>query len=317
MPGKRRIHHPNDVTNRYFSELIPKILHRHFRLPGKFVRNYTTRIIKQDGSEGEMDWLLLVEPDNCRLFERILINVEFQSSAVTKEKIKIISEYKDYAKTYYGLPVLSVIIITDGYESSEMEYSIVPSDILKPIYIHISWEEIIERLKKLEEKIDNHYALTEDDGLDMVYLPMFSPRDEAEDVLERILQLFGADKSLKGSFRNYVAFGLSIMIKKYFGPTTKTEELLEMLKENVENDRLRMVAEFEADFERQLFERKLADKEKEFEAINSQNEAMLSEKDDMLSQMDDMLSQKDDLLSEKDEEIKALKAKLEANGISY
>ena len=90
------------------------------------------------------------------------------------------------------------------------------------------------------------------------------------------------------------------MVKEY---SDLAEVLLEMLEKIVGNDRLRMVAEFEADFERQLFERKLADKEKEFEAINSQNEAMLSEKDDMLSQ--------------KDEEIKALKAKLEANGISY
>lgn len=80
----------------------------------------------------------MVEPDNCRLFEKILINVEFQSYKVTKEKIKIISDYKDYAKLYYGLPVLSIIIITDDYESSEIEYSRVSSDILRPIYIHMS-----------------------------------------------------------------------------------------------------------------------------------------------------------------------------------
>lgn len=80
----------------------------------------------------------MVEPDNCRLFEKILINVEFQSYKVTKEKIKIISDYKDYTKLYYGLPVLSIIIITDDYESSEIEYSGVSSDILRPIYIHMS-----------------------------------------------------------------------------------------------------------------------------------------------------------------------------------
>ena len=126
--------------------------------------------------KGEMDWLLLVEPDGHRLFEKILINVEFQSSSVTKDKIKIISEYKDYAKTYYGLPVLTVIIITDGYNSSELEYSRVDSDILKPIFIHMSFDEIIERLNNLEEKILNHKELSEDDGLDMVFLPMFSPK---------------------------------------------------------------------------------------------------------------------------------------------
>ena len=292
MSGKRRVHHPNDVTNRYFSEVIPGILHNYFRLPGKFIRNYTTKIIRRDGTEGEMDWLILVELDNYRLFRRILINVEFQSSCVTEEKIEIISDYKDYAKIYYGLPVLTVIIITDGYESSVKEYSSVPSDILKPIYIHIPWEEITERLKSLEEKIDNHSTLDEDDGLDMVYLPMFSPRDKAEEILDRIIQLFMIDESLKGPFKEHVVFGLNIMVKKYFGPTSKSEELLEMLEKTVDNDRLRMVAEFELDFERQLFERKLADKDAE-------------------------LSERDAEISQKDAEIDALKAKLEENGIAY
>ena len=167
----KKVHHPNDVTNRYLSEVIPKILHCYFRLPGKFVRNYTTKIIRRDGSEGEMDWLILVEPDGHRLFERILINVEFQSSRVTEEKIKIITDYRDYAKTYYGLPVLSVIVITDGYDSSELEYSRVESDILKPVYIFMDFEEIIKRLNNLEEKINNN-----DEGLDIVFLPMFAPK---------------------------------------------------------------------------------------------------------------------------------------------
>lgn len=273
LSGKRKVHHPNDVTNVYFSELIPEILHKYFRLPGKFVRNFTTRIVKRDGSEGEMDWLMLVEPDNCRLYERILINVEFQSSKVTEEKIEIFSEYKDYAKIYYGLPVLTVVIITDGFESSKRQYSRVSSDILKPVYVHISWGEITKRLKKIGEKIDNQIKLTEDDGLDMVYLPMFSPKNKAEKVLERILQLFERDMSLKGLFRNHVAFGLSIMVTKYFGQTPKMDELLDMLERTAENDRLRMVAEYVDDFERQRLKRKLADKEREIEAINSRKDA--------------------------------------------
>jgi hypothetical protein len=274
----RKVHHANDVTSTYFTDVIPKILHSHFRLPGKFVRNYTTKIIRKDGSEGEMDWLLLVEPDGHRLFERILINVEFQSSRVTKEKIKIISDYRDYAKTYYGLPVLSVIIITDGYEFSELEYSRVPSDILKPIYIHMTWDEIIEKLNNLEEKINNHRQLSHDDGLDMVFLPMFAPKKEAKWITERITNLFYIDKSLKGSFRDHIGYGLSIMVKKYFELTPKAEELLKMLEPEVNNSKLRIVAEFEADYERRAFEK---------------------------------------ALSEKDDEIKLLKAKLKENGISY
>lgn len=58
MPRAKKIHHANDVTNVYFSNVVPKILHRYFRLPGKFVRNYTTRIVKRDGSEVKLPRLV-------------------------------------------------------------------------------------------------------------------------------------------------------------------------------------------------------------------------------------------------------------------
>ena len=306
MHTAKEVHHVNDVTNIYFSTVIPKILHKYFRLPGKYVRNYTTRIIKRDGSEGEMDWLILVEPDGHRLFEKILINVEFQSSSVTKGKIKIISEYKDYSKTYYGLPVLSVIIITDGFKSSELEYSRVESDILKPIYIHINFDEIIERLNNLEEKIINHEALNENDGLDMVYLPMFAPKKEGKWITEKVLHLFNRDTSLKKPFRGHVGYGISLMVKKYFKSTPKAEELLKMLEEKVNDSKLRIVAEFEEDYARQVFERKLAEKEN-----------ALAKMDSAIAEMDSAIAQKDSAIAEMKREIQLLKAKLEENGISF
>ena len=288
----KKVHHPNDVTNRYLSEVIPKILHRYFRLPGKFVRNYTTKIIRRDGSEGEMDWLILVEPDGHRLFERILINVEFQSSRVTEEKIKIITDYRDYAKTYYGLPVLSVIVITDGYDSSELEYSRVESDILKPVYIFMDFEEIIKRLNNLEEKINNNEQLNDDEGLDIVFLPMFAPKKDAKWITEKVTRLFDKDKSLKGHFKNCISHGLSFMIKKYFDLTAKVKELLDMLEPEVDNSRLRMVVEFEMDYERRAFEKELAEK-------------------------DEAISVRDSVIVKKEDEIKLLKQKLEENGIEY
>ena len=310
MPRVNRVHHVNDVTNVYFSNVIPKVLHRYFRLPGKFVRNYTTRIVKRDGSEGGMDWLILVEPDGHRLFEKILINVEFQSSRVTKEKIKIISEYKDYAKTYYGLPVLTVIIITDGYEYSEVEYSRVDSDILMPIFIRMDFDEIIERLNNLEEKILNHIELSEDDGLDMVFLPMFAPKKEGKWITEKVLHLFNMDKTLKKPFRGHVGYGISLMVKKYFKSTSKAEELLKMLEEKVNDSKLRIVAEFEEDYARQVYERKLADMDK---AISDKNKA-LADRDKALAEKDEEIKV---MLERKDDEIKVLKARLEENGISY
>lgn len=70
------------------------------------------------------------------------------------------------------------------------------------------------------------------------------------------------DQTLKGSFRGHVGYGISLMVKKYFKSTPKAEELLKMLEENVNNSKLRIVAEFEDNYARQVFERKMAEKKK-------------------------------------------------------
>lgn len=63
------IHHPNDVSFKYFEATRPKILYNYFKLPRIFVRNYPTTIIRRDGSEREMDWLVLAKPDNKEIEE--------------------------------------------------------------------------------------------------------------------------------------------------------------------------------------------------------------------------------------------------------
>lgn len=284
------IHHPNDVTIKYLIDIMPKKLHHYLKLPGKFVCNYPTRLIRRDGSQREMDWLMLVEPDGEAIFEKILINVEFQSSSVGKEKIKVIADYRDYSKTYYGFPVLTIIVITRGYESSEREYSRVSSDIIRPEYIFLNWDEIIERLKSIEDKIDNQKQLSDDEALDIVFLPMSARKNKAKFVTEKLTNLFANDVSLTGSFRNDIGFALSIMVKKHFDITDKGKELLKMLEGEVQNSRLRDVVEFEVAFAKRVFEKELAEK-------------------------DEVISEKDLALCEKDEEITLLKAKLKENGI--
>ena len=52
---KREVHHPNDVMVKYLIDIIPEKLHNYLKLPGKFVKNYPTRIVLRDCSEREMD----------------------------------------------------------------------------------------------------------------------------------------------------------------------------------------------------------------------------------------------------------------------
>lgn len=294
------VHHPDDVTIGYMIDVMAEKLHHRLGLPGEFVKNYPTRIIKRDGSEREMNWLILVKPDNKTLFEKILINVEFQSSRVDKSKIESLVDYKDYSKTYYGLPVLTVVVITNGYENSEKEYSRVESDIFKPVYLHMSQAEVIENLNNLEKNIDN---LSEDDAIDLVLLPMFASKKLAKEVTEKVVHLFRKNTNITGVFRNDIAFALSIMIRKNFDLTQKGKELLNMMNPEVRNSRMRDVIDYEIDYARKAFEKELQEE--------------LSKKDKEISKKDNELSEKDNELSITNKENEKLKAILDKHNIAY
>ena len=70
-------------------------------------------------------------------------------------------------------------------------------------------EEVNERLINLEEKISNHKQLSDDEALDIAFLPMFASKNKAYDITEKVTHLFRKDTSLTGAFRNDIAFGLS------------------------------------------------------------------------------------------------------------
>ena len=304
------VHHPNDITFKYLYTVMPEKLKNYFKLPGKFVRNFPTNIIIGDGMEREMDWLILVRSDDDDIGE-LLINIEFQSSYVTQEKIRTMADYADYSRTYYNRPVLTVVVVTDGYEKSVKEYSRTPSDILKPIFIHMGEDEIIERLNNLEKKISNQEQLTDDEALDIALLPMFAPKDNAMSITERITRLFSVDKSLNGAFRNNIAFALSIMIRKYFDCTAKGKELLKLIEPEINKSKLRDVIDFEVDFIRKSYEHELSEKDEliaDKDAVIADNEAIIADKDAVIADMDAVIA-------DRNKEIRLLKAKLAEKGI--
>ena len=278
---KKKVHHPNDVSVKYFQATEAKKLFDYFKLPGKFVKNYSPRVVKRDGSELEMDWLILVDPDNKELFERILINIEFQTQRVDMRKIKVISDYKDYSKTNFGFPVLTIIIIFDEreFEASLKEYAITASDIFKPVYIHRPWKVIEKRLNNLEIKIQNNEKLSQDEAFDIAFLPIFSPKQKAKSVTEKITNIFSNDNTIKEPLRNDIAYVLGIMIRKYFDLTPKGKELLKLIDKEINKSDLMDVIEYELDYRDQAHKAEIKEiidtKDKEITAkdkeINTKN----------------------------------------------
>ena len=312
---KKDIHHPNDVSVKYLRTTEARELHYGLNLPGKFVENFPTTIIKRDGSEGEMDWLILADPDNERLFERTLINVEFQTRRVTPQKIKTIADYRDYSKTYYGLPVLTIIIIFDEaeYKASVKEYKATASDILRPIYIHMPLSEIEKRLNNLKIKIQNNEKLSLKEAFDFAFLPMFVPKKKSKSLTEKISKLFSKEKTITGTLRNDIAYVLGIMIRKYFDATKKGKELLKLIEREIKKSDLMDVIEYELNYRDQAHKAEIEEKNAQISAKDKE----ISAKDKEISAKDKEISAKDTQISAKDAEIILLKEKLKENGITY
>ena len=112
---------------------------------------------------------------------------------------------------------------------------------------------------------------------------MFAPKDKAHYITEKVTRLFRKDNSLTGVFRNDIAFGLSIMIRKYFDLKPEGKELLKIIEPELDVSKLRDVIDFEVDYIKKSYEKELSEKE--------------------------------DSLAEKDKEIEELKAKLKESGI--
>lgn len=301
MNLRKEVHKPNDVSAKYLRVTEAERLFDYFKLPGKFVRSYPTKIVKRDGSEREMDWLILVDPDGETIRERTLINVEFQTKRVDEKKIEAVADYRDYSKTYFGLPVLSVIVIFDysEYGPSLKDHKTTASDILKPIYICMPWEEIEKRLNNLESKIVSKKELSEDEAFDIAFLPIFAPEQKAKSVTEKITRLYHKDKTIKGALRNDVAYVLGIMIRKHFDFTAKRKELLKLIEKEINKTELMDVIEYELNYRDQAHQAE----------IEAKNEEIIAK--------DKELSAKDEEIIAKDEENAKLKAKLAENGISY
>ena len=244
---RKKVHQANDVSVKYLEETEGEELFNFFKLPGKFVKSYPKIIVRRDGSQAEMDWLVLVDPDHITIFERTLINVEFQTKRVDEEKIIVIADYKDHAKTYFGLPVLTVIIVFDEkeYEASVKEYASTASDILRPIYIYMPWKEIEKRFNNLEIKILNKEKLSQEDAFNIAFLPMFAPKQKAKSITEKITKLFRKDETLDGKLRYDIAYVLGIMIRKYFDCTSKGKELLKLIEREIDKSALMDVIEYE------------------------------------------------------------------------
>ena len=87
----------------------PEAAHKTYNLPGKYVKALKTEAITEYGSMLQMDYSVLVMPEDIIPYKSTL-NVEHQSTELTDEKIKTIYEYKLSLIHDTLLPSTSIVI---------------------------------------------------------------------------------------------------------------------------------------------------------------------------------------------------------------
>ena len=282
---------PRDISFRFTMMKRPEAAHKTYNLPGKYVKALKTEAITEYGSMLQMDYSVLVMPEDIIHYKSTL-NVEHQSTELTDEKIKTIYEYKLSLIHDTLLPSTS-IVITHIDPGERVQYFYSHDQVFLIIFIVITREEIYERLNILKNKINNNETLTEEESLNFSFIATFVDDEVGKEVMEELCELFDKTK-LDTRLKCELHFVLKKMIKHHFkNDENKIREMLTMITQGISKENYALV--------------EYAQKEGvEMETINriiEQTSKTIEQKDKALTEKDNTIEQKNKALTEKDNTI--------------
>ena len=210
--------HLNDITFKYSAMAFRKRQHSYLGLPGEYIRRYPNEIVLRNLKTGRMDELYSVTG-------RLLINLEEESGDVDEKTMEKCSRYRIFSNFIYSMDVLTAVICRKNPKNFPKEYELSPTDILRPMYIYFPQEELWQKYENLINKIKHKIILTDDEALDIAFIPKFISTEDAPFVTESLARIFKdviiQDRELKRD----VALILGTMVLKHV--KDKTNELME------------------------------------------------------------------------------------------
>ena len=279
MDLTKRIYQSTDISFKYAISVLNKRLHQYLNLKDEYVLSYPTEVITRDMRNLRMDSLYKTR--------NALNNIEAQSTKVGIKEMKRFADYRIFAEYVYNLPVKTIILMTDDPQNSLKEYKISETDIMKPIYIYFPKEEVIKRFKNVRDKIENKQTLTEEETLDIAFLPLFATKENAPEITEKMCELIRKDRHIEYELKREISFILQIMIFKHFEDTEKRKKLLGEIN----------MKQYDSDLEMIAYEIYGEDLEEKDEIIKQQGND-LKQKDNMIKQQGNDLKQKDQTINE-------------------
>ena len=290
MDLTRKIYQTSDISFKYAIAVLNKHLHKYLKLKDHYVVSYPTEVITRDMRNLRMDSLYKT---NTRLN-----NIESQSTQVGMKEMRRFADYRIFAEYIYNLPVETIVLMTVDPKNSLKEYKISETDIIRPIYIYFPKEEVIKRFKNVTDKIENNETLTEEETLDIAFLPLFAAKENSQEITEKMCRLIKKHDHIDYELKREISFILQIMVFKYFEDSEKREELLEVIN----------MKQYDSDLEMIAYEIYGEDMEEQKEIIKQQS-ADLKQKDKTLKQQSADLKQKNNAIQERNELLKEIKEK--------
>ena len=136
-------------------------------------------------------------------------------------------------------------------------------------------DEICKRLKNLEDKIINkHSKLSDDESLDLAFLPVFAPKNKGKILTEKVIRLLNEDKTIKKELKGDILYVQELMVRKYFKNDNEGKELMKMIKNNFKESSLNKVIAYERAYANQ-----------QIEEIRSETQQQLSQKDKEIAEL--------------------------------
>ena len=227
----------NDATELMLTD-CGKDFYSAANLPGIFVRETSNRQVYKDGEiKGEMDFSCIVDPDNKMIHERMVVNIEHQSTPVDEKKLEQMGRYAIQQIHDENLPQLTVVISHIETEKHLQGYYITPSHHIEPSYIEFSEEDIEKRLNRVKTIINNNEPLTNEDALNLGIIAVLAPRHKALEIIEEVVELYiQISQQLPRRMELVLYEAISQMIDAYSQEEEEYQRLKNMLDVNTSEE---------------------------------------------------------------------------------
>ena len=165
-------HHPKDSSFRLTVSGWSKQAHTTFGFPGTFLKKLDTNVVTEDGSNLEMDYGMVVLPDDDIIKIKSAVDVEHQSQLPDDSKIETIFYYVISKIHETNLSTVPIIITNEDPGSDVMDYEVF-NRVLRVHYIIVTSDLISKRLNILKDIVETRRDFTVEEVLNFAYITIF------------------------------------------------------------------------------------------------------------------------------------------------